>query len=45
MLMMFQDWLATPFRTDQDWFHWFLFVGLIMIIFVAWKMILMHVLS
>ncbi len=43
MLQTFQDWLAKPFSSDMNAWHWFLFFGLIMVISVAWGMILRHI--
>ena len=45
MLDGFRTWLGKPFDAGQDWFHWFLFIGLLLVIFWAWKMILAHILS
>lgn len=33
------SWLKQPFQTDQDAFHWFLFVGLIIVSLYLWHMV------
>jgi len=38
----FKNWLAKPFSTDMDAFHWFLFFGLLIVISVGWTFILRH---
>jgi hypothetical protein len=39
MLDTFKNWIARPFSTDMDAFHWFLFYGLIIAIAVFWGFI------
>jgi len=36
----FKDWLAHPFSTEMDAWHWFYFYGLIIAIAVGWSLIL-----
>lgn len=36
----FKDWLASPFSADMTALHWFLFIGLLLVIAFAWGMIL-----
>jgi len=43
MLSSLQDWLAMPFKTDMNAWHWFLFFGLLIAISVAWGLILKHI--
>jgi hypothetical protein len=38
----FKAWLAKPFSTDMDAFHWFLLFGLLIAISAAWALILKH---
>ena len=40
MLAQFQAWLQSPFRSDMDTLHWFLFMGLIIVMTILWGMIL-----
>lgn len=37
------NWLSRPFNQDQNAWHWFLFVGLIVIALVLWGTILRDV--
>jgi hypothetical protein len=37
------DWLSKPFNTDQNAYHWFLFVGLILIALILWGTIIKDV--
>lgn len=32
-----------PFAADMDAAHWFLFVGLLLIIMILWRIILRHI--
>lgn len=45
MLQNFTDWLKQPFKADMDTLHWFLFLGLIIVIAIIWRMVLNHVLE
>lgn len=45
MLDNFQAWIARPFSSDMDVWHWFLFFGLLIVISAVWHMILIHVAS
>jgi hypothetical protein len=38
----FTDWAKQPFSADMPMSHWFLFIGLVLIIIVAWNIILAH---
>jgi hypothetical protein len=39
---IFTNWASHPFSTDMDWKHWGLFVGLMLIFMLAWRMVLSH---
>lgn len=41
----FKNWLAKPFATDMDAFHWFLFFGLLVAVSVGWSFVLKHTLG
>ena len=41
----FKTWLASPFSTNMDAFHWFLFFGLLIAISILWKLVLRHVIG
>jgi hypothetical protein len=43
MLERFRNWYQTPFRADMSALDWFLFVGLLIAISVAWNIILRHI--
>lgn len=45
MLTGFKDWLKQPFESNMDAWHWFLFIGLLIVITAVWHMILDHVVS
>jgi hypothetical protein len=36
----FKGWLSTPFSTDMSAGHWFLFIGLLIVIIVLWNLLL-----
>jgi hypothetical protein len=36
----FKAWIASPFSADMSAGHWFLFIGLLLVIAMAWGMIL-----
>ena len=37
-----KDWYSHPFKSDMDTKGWFLFIGLIVILMILWRMILSH---
>lgn len=39
----FRTWAATPFSADMNATHWFMFVGLLLLILMLWGMILGHI--
>lgn len=39
----FQSFMARPFRAEMSALDWFLFLGLILIIMILWRMILRHI--
>lgn len=39
----FKAWAASPFSADQSALHWFYFVGLMLVIFTAWRLIFLHI--
>jgi hypothetical protein len=41
----FTAWLAKPFSTDMDAFHWLIFFGLLIAISVIWGFILRHTIA
>ena len=45
MFQGFRDFFAKPFGDDMDVTDWFLFVGVLMVAVVIWKMILSHLLA
>lgn len=46
MLTWFKGWLKQPFSADMDTLHWFLFLGLVILISFAWRnLILSHILE
>lgn len=46
MWQWFTNWLKQPFSTDMDATHWFLFLGLVIVIGFAWRnLILSHILE
>jgi hypothetical protein len=45
MLQQIQTWLAKPFASDQDAWHWFLFIGLLIVIAAVWHLVLRHIYS
>lgn len=36
----FRDFWAKPFSADMDPIHWFLFIGMLLVIVVLWNVIL-----
>lgn len=42
-MQRFKDWLNQPFNAGMDVFHWWLFFGLVIIIFALWGIILRHI--
>ncbi len=40
MLGKYQAWLARPFQADMDALHWFLFIGLVIVVFILWGLVL-----
>jgi len=36
----FKAWIAKPFSPDMSAYHWALFMGLILIIAVFWRMVI-----
>lgn len=40
MLQDFKDWAAHPFSEDMSAGHWFLFLGLLIVLAMLWGMIL-----
>lgn len=42
----FNDWLKRPFSQDMDTLHWFLFVGLVIVLAWMWHyLILRHIIA
>ena len=39
----FRSWLNAPFRAEMTALDWFLFVGLLIFIAAAWRIILSHI--
>lgn len=39
---MLGDWWKQPFSADMSVVHWFLFVGLVLVIMATWQLILSH---
>lgn len=37
-----KEWLSQPYSEEMDAFHWFLFLGLLTAIVIAWNIILYH---
>jgi hypothetical protein len=37
-----KEWLNEPFRAEMDTFHWFLFLGLLLVLMSFWRLILQH---
>lgn len=40
MWQTFQDWYKQPFSADMSAGHWFLFLGLLIVLAILWSMIL-----
>lgn len=38
----FKDWATQPFSADMPMSHWFLFIGLLIVIVVFWNILLRH---
>lgn len=45
MLNGFKEWLKKPYDDEMDALSWFYFVGFIITLLVAWKLIMRHVLQ
>jgi hypothetical protein len=43
MFKNFTDWIKEPFRSDMDTLHWFLFLGLLIVLMGFWRIILRHI--
>lgn len=43
MWQSFKNWFARPFSTDMDAVHWFLFLGLIVVLLSLWSLIFRHI--
>jgi hypothetical protein len=41
----FTDWLSQPFDAEMDTLHWFLFLGLLIVLMAGWRIILTHTLE
>lgn len=39
----FKSWAKQPFSADMDLQHWFLFIGLILVLMILWGIIMRHV--
>lgn len=39
----FKNWYQRPFSSDMDVMHWFLFLGLLIVLMAGWRIILVHV--
>lgn len=39
----FKAWYSQPFSADMDIAHWFLFLGLLIILMGLWRLILLHI--
>lgn len=39
----FKAWIKKPFAVDMDTPHWFLFLGLLIVIMILWRIILRHI--
>lgn len=42
MLDRFKDWAKHPFQQDMDVFHWFMFMGMLILIMALWRFVLAH---
>lgn len=40
MVENFKDFLSRPFAADMSAVHWFLFIGLLIVIIALWRIIL-----
>lgn len=36
----FKAWAKSPFQADMDALHWFLFLGLLIMLLAGWRMVL-----
>lgn len=45
MLARIKNWFADPFSSEMDATSWFLFIGLIIVCVVLWRIILGHILE
>lgn len=41
----FKGWYADPFDGDMDVTDWFLFIGLVIVAMILWRIILAHILE
>lgn len=39
----FKAWLNQPFDTGMNVVHWWAFVGLILVIFILWGIVMRHI--
>lgn len=39
----FTGWLSQPFSADMDTKHWFMFIGLMLLMLTLWGIILSHI--
>lgn len=44
MFQHFKDFMAKPFSADMSATNWFLFLGLVVVIVVLWRIVLAHIL-
>lgn len=38
----FREWLKTPFQQEMDTIHWFMFLGLLLVMAGLWHRVLKH---
>jgi hypothetical protein len=38
----FKEWASKPFSEDMPISHWFLFIGLLIVIALFWNLLLLH---
>lgn len=43
MLANFKAWVKQPYSEDMDVFHWFLFLGLLIVLSAGWAVVLKHI--
>jgi hypothetical protein len=39
----FKAWSAQPFSADMPAGHWFLFIGLLLVVVILWSLVLRHI--